>query len=204
MFNKKLLLFVSVIMATAGDKEISTPQPDIVVTNHPNDKDDIFFKIVNYRNITIRQIDNLIKLSYQLVDNKNLDEKSKTQVCNELKKLATHFYDLFEKYIHHLNENCVCEFFPISKPMYIFDIKYLYTIYNESMLKDPSDFQKIVDDIFEILETSTCRISHNIMDGVVVKNLSMDDVKEYYQAIENFIEQVRLSVKYLNTIGESI
>jgi len=201
MFNKKLLLFVSVIMATAGDKEISTPQPDIVVTNHPNDKDDIFFKIVNYRNTTIRQIDNLIKLSYQLVDNKNLDEKSKTQVCNELKKLATHFYDLFEKYIHHLNENCVCEFFPISKPMYIFDIKYLYTIYNESMLKEPSDFQKFNDDIYEILETSTCRISHNIMDGVVVKNLSMDDVKEYYQAIENFMEQILLSVKYLNTIG---
>ena len=204
MFNKKLLLFVSVIMATAGDKEISTPQPDIVVTNHPNDKDDIFFKIVNYRNITIRQIDNLIKLSYQLVDNKNLDEKSKTQVCNELKKLATHFYDLFEKYIHHLNENCVCEFFPISKPMYIFDIKYLYTIYNESMLKEPSDFQKFNDDIYEILETSTCRISHNLIDGVLVKELRMDDVKEYYEAMENFMKQILLSVKYLKTIGQSI
>ena len=191
-------------MATAGDKEISTPQPDIVITNHPNYKGDIFFKIVNYRNITIRQIDNLIKLSYHLINNKNLDEKSKTQVCIELKKLATHFYDLFQKFIHHLNESCVCEFFPISKPMYIFDIKYLYTIYNESMLKDPSDFHKIVDDIFEILETSTCRISHDIIDGVLVKELSMDDVKEYYEAMENFMKQILLSVKYLKTIGESI
>jgi len=204
MLNKKLLLFASVIMATAADKEISTPQPDIVITDHPNYKGIDFFKIVNYRKTTLRQIDNLTDVSYRLVDNKNLDEKSKTQVCIELKKLATHFYDLFQKYIHHLNESCVCEFFPISKPMYIFDIKYLYTIYNESMLKDPSDFHKIVDDIFEILETSTCRISHNIMDGVVVKNLSMDDVKEYYQAIENFMEQILLSVKYLKTIGESI
>ena len=201
MLNNKFLLFASVIMATAGDKGTGTPQPDMVVTNYSNDKEDILFKIVNYRKTTIFQIDNLIKLSYQLVDNKNLDEKSKTQVCNELKRLATHFYDLFDKYIHHLNENCVCEFFPIGKLMYIFDIKHLDTIYNESMLKDPSDFHKIVDDIFEILETSTCRISHNIMDGFVVKNFSMDDVEEYHQTIENFIEQILLSINYLNTIG---
>jgi len=207
MLNKKLLLFASVIMATACDKEISTPQTDIVITDHPNDKDDIFLKIVNYRNTTIRQIDNLIKLSYQLVDNKNLDEKSKTQVCNELKKLATHYFKLFEKYIHHMSENCVCECFPLSKPIYMFktkNTKHLDKIYNESMLKEPSDFRKFNDDIYEILEPSICRISHDIIDGVLVKELSMDDVEEYYQATENFMEQIRLSVKDLNTIGQSI
>jgi hypothetical protein len=207
MLNKKLLLFASVIMATAADKEISTPQTDIVITDHPNYKGINFFKIVNYRKTTLRQIDNLTDVSYRLVDNKNLDEKSKTQVCNELKKLATHYFKLFEKYIHHMSENCVCECFPLSKPIYMFktkNTKHLDKIYNESMLKEPSDFQKFNDDLYEILEASICRISHDIIDGVLVKELSMDDVKEYYEAMENFMKQILLSVKYLNTIGQSI
>ena len=204
MLNKKLLLFASVIMATASDKEICTPRPDIVITDHPNYKGINFFKIINYRNTTIELIDDLINVSYQLMQNENLDEKSKTQVCNELKKLATHYFKLFQKYIEHPNENCTCECFSINKPTYIFDIKHLDKIYNESMLKEPSDFQKFREDIYEILETSICRISHDIIDGVLVKELSMDDVKEYYEAMENFMKQILLSVKYLKTIGESI
>jgi len=204
MLNKKLLLLASVIMATACDKEISTPQTDIVITDHPNYKGINFFKIINYRKTTIELIDNLINVSYQLMQNENLDEKSKTQVCIGLKKLATHYFKLFQKYIDHMSENCVCECFSMSKPTYIFDIKYLDKIYNESMLKEPSDFHKFMDDIYKILETSTCRISHNLIDDIMVKELSMDDVKEYYEAMENFMKQILLSVKYLKTIGESI
>ena len=87
MLNKKLLLFASVIMATAGDKEISTPQPDMVITNHPN--------------FTI--IDELKIITLTAIKKDTLSDDEKAKACELFKRLCDHFYYAFEEQFFQKN-----------------------------------------------------------------------------------------------------
>ena len=121
MLNKKLLLFASVIMATAGDKEISTPQPDIVITNHPNYKGN---KIIEEFKIT----------TLNAIKNDTLSNDEKAKACELFKWLCDHFYYAFEEQFFQKNNDI--------QNLMLKDIK--DDIYNKNNLKDQKDFESFI------------------------------------------------------------